>query len=103
MEGRRDERNLYGGLGLEFVGYWNSRGCRATGSGVVNPSRQERVLMTLPASLPPDIQVAKTHGLTLNLSLRGGCQATAHGHQALDQDFMRQHLQRGAGSPQGLG
>lgn len=49
MEGRRDERNLYGGLGLESVGYWNSRGCRATGSGVVSPSRQERVLMTLPA------------------------------------------------------
>lgn len=54
---------------------------------------------------PPAIEVAQTRGFTLNLSLRGGCQATALGHQALDQDFLRQHqhYQRGDGNPQGLG
>lgn len=41
---------LYGGLGLESVGFGSLRGCRVRGaSEVVRQSMQEGVEMTLPA------------------------------------------------------
>lgn len=78
------------GFGVRICGLWEPQGLWVQGRLWSCEPRQAGRGGDGPPCLIPSLQMSKllkmskTQDLTLNLSLRDSCQATAHGYQALD-------------------